>query len=1650
MKAKLLLFIALFSVILSQAQEINLKQGSTDFATGTTYNFAATVLNATTTVPFTVENTGVSALLISGTSPRVVISGDDPSEFQITGALNANIGPGASDSFNIRFVPTSLGAKSAMITIVSNDSDEGTYTLLLTGTSTVSATSTISLPSGPSYTYTPTIPYELFQSPNIISPATGFEIITFRINDANNSENLPTILTDLTISISNSDNIRRVALYDGIIELAEEDGAAEVTFNGLSLEAPANGSKTFQVLVTFNQTVTDNQNISIKIKAATAHEDGSSFALATAGGATSSASASVNKIVVTAVALRFVEQPSDASTFVSMSPAVSVEAVDLLGNRDFDYKTAVVLTSTGDFHTAGTAPLNDASNNAVAGLATFPQLIHGAEGTSLFLIASSPAGLLPTLSSDLFDIEAASVENNYFRSAASGLWSDPSSWETSGNNTDWMEATLAPTTASRSINILLGHTITSNADLEADQLTVRGTLKITAGTFTLKKATLTGVYDLAVYGTFEHSGGTFDNTTYGSGVRVVGAGTYLHSKPSSTLTLPIITWSTGSKCEITGLTNSTPISIGNMGQDFGNVIFNNPNQLDFVNINDDLFKVRGTLTLETGASNKICLSSTGTHINTVRTLAVKGGEFVGFTGTSNGVLNLTNATIEGGQFMFNNSSAAGNELNISSNLISSNNAQIIFNNSSTSNILNIGSYLYVNDNSKFTFTNASASNVLNIGSNLILNTNGEFTFNNGTGLNTMNVTGYVRLNNNGKFICSNNIGSSTINIGTNFSMYTTSSLVLENTSSTGVTNLVINGNLSSSATSPKAIDFGFGDVSGNKIVVKGNFAKTGAGVFTTSSTTHAPAGFEFTGVNQGFSYTGGQSAGVNFTVNSTGTFTLNGTYVFNSTTSLPMTVFTVNSPILNLRNYTFSGNSTKARFNIANGITIQTIHGNGLGGNVTRGNFTNFGSIGGSPADGRVSFGTGLNYNLDATNTTTPFPVGGTWPIPNNIIIGGAPGILTINYTTPFSLNGALSINAGKTLRLNPTAGAHLNLKNALIIDGTLDTNGENQVVDAGAGIPTITINGTFLTKDAQGFNGANASVPTIAVTIGDDGIVNYGGTNQTITAFSNYKNLVVSGTGVKTLASTITTIGKTLNVTSSLLKIADGQTLKVADAITTVDTDATQGIVVENNGSLVQVTPIANTANANIGKIQTIRIAKPMFRYDFTYWSSPVGSGYTLSNLSPVTLFDKYFSWNHAAEPQVWQKINYGAEAMVAGRGYSVRAPQSFPIETTAGAVAQVFTANFIGIPNNGTVTQAVTGAATDKWNLLGNPYPSAISGHDFVMENDNVLGGTLYFWTHNTSPAPEGGSGFYYTYNSADYASWNITGGVDTKAASTADAGTNGNASLPSGYIAAGQAFFVKGIANGTAEFNNGMRITGANNQFFKSSFESATTDDNGRVWLNLKGETKGFNQLLVGYVENATNDYDSRFDGESFGGNQVTFYSLVEDKDLVIQGRALPFTAQDQVPLGYKTTLTGNLTIEIDHVDGLMDEQAIYLKDNLLNVVHNLKDSNYTFAATPGTDNTRFVMLYAPEEVLSNPTFADQMKNVTIRKNNETIYINSVYEPINVVSIYDITGRLIFEQKECNTTHFEINSVVQNQQVLVVKVQLNNGGTSTTKVW
>ncbi len=102
----------------------------TDVVCGYTYDFGTQTTGTNTNVTLTIKNTGSADLNVSS----YPLSGTDASEFSISPAsTNITISAGNSYDITVTFSPTSAGSKTAKITINSDDSDEGTCEINLSG-----------------------------------------------------------------------------------------------------------------------------------------------------------------------------------------------------------------------------------------------------------------------------------------------------------------------------------------------------------------------------------------------------------------------------------------------------------------------------------------------------------------------------------------------------------------------------------------------------------------------------------------------------------------------------------------------------------------------------------------------------------------------------------------------------------------------------------------------------------------------------------------------------------------------------------------------------------------------------------------------------------------------------------------------------------------------------------------------------------------------------------------------------------------------------------------------------------------------------------------------------------------------------------------------------------------------------------------------------------------------------------------------------------------------------------------------------------------------------------------------------------------------------------------------------------------------------
>ena len=541
--------------------------------------------------------------------------------------------------------------------------------------------------------------------------------------------------------------------------------------------------------------------------------------------------------------------------------------------------------------------------------------------------------------------------------------------------------------------------------------------------------------------------------------------------------------------------------------------------------------------------------------------------------------------------------------------------------------------------------------------------------------------------------------------------------------------------------------------------------------------------------------------------------------------------------------------------------------------------------------------------------------------------------------------------------------------------------------------------------------------------------------------------NPVITGVGYNGLAGTLSILnGATLTINSTnSITVTNG-----------VSVQATGTFLIQNNASLIQVNNVTNTGNITYKRDASVR------NLDYVYWSSPVAN-FNVNNIASPLVLGPTYRWNPTlANPNAGQGYweNAAGNSMVLGKGYIARSPSSF-----SATVASTLNGSFNGVPNNGIITIPIsrgndtntafhTGTNgteitnfSDNWNLVGNPYPSSIRASQFLFDNNTKIEGNINLWTHGNLPIYTNSpfyQSFLYNYTSTDYITYNFTGTTCCPAAGS------------DLFIGASQGFFIQmkdgSAASDFVTFNNGLRnATYPNNLFFKASSANSnqnqdlTNIERNRIWLDIINSDNISNRTLIGYIEGATMNRDSFFDSQTAVGSDMIIYSLINGNKFNIQGRGLPFDINDEIPIGVNITANGNYSIAIAGVDGLFNTQNIYLKDELLNIIYDIKSSPYQFTSNSGVFNDRFKIVYL-NGTLNNSDFYYNSINVIT---NSFIEVLSSNNRLKSIVVYDILGRKLGDYNNINESDFSIKNLIKNNSTLLLQIETESGKITNKKI-
>uniref|UniRef100_UPI0040492C95 hypothetical protein n=1 Tax=Flavobacterium sp. TaxID=239 RepID=UPI0040492C95 len=512
---------------------------------------------------------------------------------------------------------------------------------------------------------------------------------------------------------------------------------------------------------------------------------------------------------------------------------------------------------------------------------------------------------------------------------------------------------------------------------------------------------------------------------------------------------------------------------------------------------------------------------------------------------------------------------------------------------------------------------------------------------------------------------------------------------------------------------------------------------------------------------------------------------------------------------------------------------------------------------------------------------------------------------------------------------------------------------------------------------------------------------------------FSSTNNLEVKNLKVKQGANLVVNSGHTLTVSGSL-----------------TNENNEDYFVLENNAHLIQLSDVQNTASITIKRNALLK------RLDVPFWTSPV-EPQIIKDFSPETLNNRFFSYNETTNN--WEVIpNVNNYEMLPTVGYGIRAPNNHPVEAT------IWTGVFKGVPNNGDfIVPVSSNHPTARFNLIGNPFPSAMNLRDFYDSNEALIENKFYFMEHTLpTPSPAGQTNYGVLTISPNNPQDNVYIPASIPAFSEEEMVNFAQNEV----VQIGQGFFVKvkeQNLQGSLVFQNSMRSV-QNGSFFRLNTTSAESD---MFKLRLIGPTAYENTLAIGYYDYASNGLDV-MDTQGLGSS---FYSLLENKKLVVQGLSAPFNASSIIPIGLNAAQIGQYSIGMKEQKGIFSESVhVFIHDLLLEQYHNLTLSDYTFEVSEiGNLNQRFEVLYFT--TLSSDDFSETNENIVVWSDVTSINIKSLgNETIRKVILYDISGRKIYSEKLENPgLYHHISDLSASKEIYIVVATLEIGKTEIVKI-
>ncbi|MEL6562016.1 MAG: FG-GAP-like repeat-containing protein [Bacteroidota bacterium] len=331
-----------------------------------------------------------------------------------------------------------------------------------------------------------------------------------------------------------------------------------------------------------------------------------------------------------------------------------------------------------------------------------------------------------------------------------------------------------------------------------------------------------------------------------------------------------------------------------------------------------------------------------------------------------------------------------------------------------------------------------------------------------------------------------------------------------------------------------------------------------------------------------------------------------------------------------------------------------------------------------------------------------------------------------------------------------------------------------------------------------------------------------------------------------------------------------------------------------------------------------------------------------------------------------------------------------------------------FSGTLNFGQIDYLLSKTGSDDaFNIVSNPYASAIDRQAFIDANSGVIDGNIWLWDDGgENVGPDRGG---------DYIVVNNLGSISTVSDADGVAGSTGK-TFANDAITATQGFYVNATAADDLTFTPDMQVIG--NNLDANFFRGTDTDQEGDylIRLSLSNENQ-YNEILVGLRDQATFETDFGLDAPKLIGNEnIAFYSLIEEKPFVIQAIPKPEVIANSIKLGYQTADKGLYNIKVEGM-GDFGEMTVYLLDKQNSQYYQLSEG-IIIPIEPGKQSEsadRFEMLFmkSNSQILAETDENETFNEILLHGSTSQLTIISGIEGSAQTTIHSIEGKLLYNE-------------------------------------